>query len=125
MYTYIIMNFAEKLKTLRKEFNLTQLELAQKIGINSNRHISLLESGIHQPSIESIKKLATVFNVSVDYLVFEDVPRSASTHVSEPELFDLIQKLLDSHNQEAISSVKYMIKSAVFKSKVEDATRAS
>ncbi|MCP3943124.1 MAG: helix-turn-helix transcriptional regulator, partial [Desulfobacteraceae bacterium] len=117
------MKFAEKLKLLRKEFGFTQNELAKKIGISGNRHISLLEKGAHQPSLESIQKLASLFNVSTDYLIFEDVPRGNSVHVKNPELFDLIDQLVNTDNQQAIDAVKYLIKSSVLRNKIEDVTR--
>ena len=119
------MKFHEKLKLLRKELGLSQNELAKKIGILSgNRHISLLENGICQPSIESVQKIALLFNVSIDYLVFEDTPRSTPIHVKDPELFELIDQLLRSDNPKATESVKYLIKSSVLRSKIEEATKS-
>ena len=119
MYT-THMTFAEKLKRLRKELGLTQEALARKIGISGNRHISLLEKGVHQPSLGSIQKLAYLFNVSTDYLIFADVPRGSATHVKDTELFDLMDQLLSTHNTNAIDAVKYLIKSSVLRNKIED-----
>jgi transcriptional regulator with XRE-family HTH domain len=122
MYT-ALMKFKEKLRYLRKELGLTQTELAIKIGISGNRHISLLEKGAHMPSLESIQKLATLFKVSTDYLIFEDVPRGNAVHVKDPELFDLVDQLIKSNHQQAIDSVKYLIKSSVLRQRIEDATK--
>ena len=36
------MNFAEKLKALRKQFKLSQEQLAEKIGVGSGRGIGLM-----------------------------------------------------------------------------------
>ncbi len=58
-----------KLKNLRKERNLTQNELSQKLGF-SERYIAKIESGV-KPSLEAFKKLADFFNVPIEYLVSE------------------------------------------------------
>ena len=56
-----------KIKELREENGLTQRELAEKIN-NVQRNISNWENGIIEPDCMTIKKLADVFNVSIDEL---------------------------------------------------------
>jgi len=56
-----------RLKELRKEKHLTLQELADKTGL-SNQAISFYERGKRKPKIETWKKLAHYFGVSVDYL---------------------------------------------------------
>ena len=62
------MNFPEKLKTLRKENNLTQEELAEQIFV-SRTLISKYESGAVCPTEENIAKLASFFNVDESELI--------------------------------------------------------
>lgn len=62
------MNFSEKIKKLRKENNLTQEELADKLFI-SRTAISKWESGKGYPSIDLLKQISKEFNVSVDNLL--------------------------------------------------------
>lgn len=62
------MNFGKKLKTLRKEHNLTQRELADRIFV-SKSVISYYEKNERTPSPEVIVKLAYVFNVTTDFLL--------------------------------------------------------
>ena len=62
------MNFGEKLKILRKERNLTQRELADRIFV-SKSVISYYEKNKRTPSPEAIVKLAYVFNVTTDFLL--------------------------------------------------------
>lgn len=62
------MEFKERLKQLRKEYNYTQAKLSEKLGYGSST-ISNYESGKNQPSIKDLIKLAKVFNVSLDYLL--------------------------------------------------------
>ncbi len=55
---------------LRKKNNLSQEELAEKIGV-SRQAISKWESGTSLPEIEKLISLSEYFNVSIDYLVKE------------------------------------------------------
>ncbi|MFT8352431.1 helix-turn-helix transcriptional regulator [Clostridium saccharoperbutylacetonicum] len=58
---------AEILKKLRNENKITQEKLADEIGV-SRSLIGMIESGKQEGSIDIVKKVATYFNVSVDYL---------------------------------------------------------
>ncbi|MBE5754001.1 MAG: helix-turn-helix transcriptional regulator [Clostridiales bacterium] len=57
-----------KLKELRKEANLTQEQLAKKLGLKYF-NIGDWERGKCEPCIGDLIKLAQIFNVSVDYLI--------------------------------------------------------
>ncbi len=65
------MTFGEKLKKLRIENGLTQDELAQKIYV-SRTAVSKWETDNGYPSIESLKQLSNLFNVSIDNLISDD-----------------------------------------------------
>lgn len=62
------MTFDEKLKSLRKAKGLTQDELADKIFVTRTA-VSKWETGQGYPSIESLKLLAKLFDVTIDELV--------------------------------------------------------
>lgn len=55
------------LKDLRKEKNLTQKQLADKLGIKQST-IASLEIGRREPSNELMLDIATFFDVSLDFL---------------------------------------------------------
>ena len=61
----------EKIKKYREEKKLTQLEVAEVLGVKPAT-ISKYEAGTLEPNIESLKKLAELFGVSVDELLKED-----------------------------------------------------
>ena len=65
------MFFNEKLKMLRKESNLTQEELAEKLNV-SRQAITKWESGDGTPDIENLKQISILFNTTIDELVKED-----------------------------------------------------
>ena len=62
------MEFNEKLQKLRKEQNLTQEELAEKLFV-SRTAISKWESGRGYPSIDSLKVIAKFFHITIDELI--------------------------------------------------------
>ena len=64
----------ERVKELRKEMGWSQGELADKVGTDA-RQVSRYENGRITPSLDVLARIAEVLDVSLDYLVFEDVPR--------------------------------------------------
>ena len=62
------MLFAERLKELRQERNLSQTALAQIIGV-SQKAIDYWERGINEPKATYIIRLADYFDISSDYLL--------------------------------------------------------
>lgn len=62
------MAFAERLKELRKQANLTQVELAKRLGIGQSSYADW-ERGKKKPTQENLVKISQVLNVSIDYLV--------------------------------------------------------
>ena len=62
------MAFAERLKELRKQANLTQVELAKRLGIGQSSYADW-ERGRKKPTQEHLVKISQVFSVSIDYLV--------------------------------------------------------
>ena len=61
----------EKIKKYREEKKMTQMEVAEVLGVKPAT-ISKYEAGALEPNIESLKKLAELFEVSVDELLKED-----------------------------------------------------
>ena len=62
------MEFKDRLKELRKERKLTQVKLGEMLNYGYTA-IANYESGRNQPSIPDLKKIASIFNVSMDYLL--------------------------------------------------------
>lgn len=60
-----------RLKELREQNGISQREIAEVIGCRQNS-LYRYEIGEREPSIEVIKKLASFFGVTVDYLVGHD-----------------------------------------------------
>ncbi|VYT98225.1 HTH-type transcriptional regulator ImmR [Streptococcus parasanguinis] len=62
------MEFSERLKKLRKDTGLTQVDVASKLGISQQAYASW-ERGVKKPTQDNLVKIAQILNVSVDYLV--------------------------------------------------------
>lgn len=65
------MRFADKLQNLRLEYNVSQEQLSERLGI-SRQAITKWESGQSYPEIQRLIFLSNIFNVKVDYLIKED-----------------------------------------------------
>ena len=61
----------ENLKLYRENKKMTQTEVAEALGIKSAT-VSKYESGTIEPNIESLKKLAQLFDISIGELLNED-----------------------------------------------------
>lgn len=66
------MNLGEKIVSLRKKNNLSQEELAEKVGV-TRQTISKWELEETTPDINQAKKLSKLFNISLDELTNNDI----------------------------------------------------
>lgn len=62
------LEFNEKLQLLRKQLEMTQEQLAEKLFV-SRTAVSKWESGKGYPNIDSLRNLAEFFSVSIDELL--------------------------------------------------------
>lgn len=76
------------ISTLRKEKGMTQLELAEKMGV-TDKAVSKWERDLSFPDINSIPKLAEIFEVTVDELM------QVKTETKENMEKNKIDELLD------------------------------
>lgn len=65
------MQFGEKLRSLRASINMTQKELADKLSISPST-IGMYEQNRRMPDTETLLKMASIFGVSVDYLLSKE-----------------------------------------------------
>lgn len=60
--------FSQRLFELRKSLNISQFELAKRVGV-SQKAIDFWEKGINEPKASYIIELAKTFGVTSDYLL--------------------------------------------------------
>jgi transcriptional regulator with XRE-family HTH domain len=64
--------FGAKLRYLRESSHLTQVQLAERLGILQS-HISHLESGRKNPLINFVLGVAHMFQITTDYLLHDSI----------------------------------------------------
>jgi len=112
------MTLQEKIKKLRKQHKLSQAELAEKIGSHTG-HISRLENGRYQPSIELLKKMAQALEVTTDYLLDESDDNLTTVNIQDKNLAERI-RMLDSLEQDERDALLKIIDALLTKKKVVD-----
>lgn len=71
----LTLTFGEKLQQIRKHHDLSQEQLAEKLGI-SRHTISRWETGQSMPDIDKILLISELFSVSTDYLLKDEIDNS-------------------------------------------------
>ena len=99
------MPLSDRIRQLRKEHGWSQAELGAKIGTDPGR-ISRYEAGRITPSADALVRLAQTFNISLDHLLIDDIPRRA-LHAPEHILGDRAAAIteLDDHDRAALLDV--------------------
>ncbi len=69
-----MVEFSQRLKQLRKEKHLTQAQVAERIGVTASM-VSSYETDIRLPSYEVLVKIATLFGVTVDYMLCREAEK--------------------------------------------------
>lgn len=101
--------FQYRLKKLRKEYKMTQKELANKLGLVRTA-IANYETGRTNPDVDTLNLIANIFNTTTDYLLgrtdnrepiykIEESPKYLYT-VSEIEIIDKIHSLSPESQEE-------------------------
>ncbi|MFQ9014977.1 MAG: helix-turn-helix domain-containing protein [Lacrimispora saccharolytica] len=62
------MNYTDRMKGLRQDKDLTQKQIANKLGVAQNSY-SQYESGIRSIPIELLIELCKMYDVSADYML--------------------------------------------------------
>jgi transcriptional regulator with XRE-family HTH domain len=65
--------FGQKLRQLRMQQAMTQGALADRLSLASHSHVSFLEGGRKEPSIELVLQIADLFGVTTEYLLRGDL----------------------------------------------------
>ncbi|HDR8183708.1 TPA: helix-turn-helix transcriptional regulator [Bacillus thuringiensis] len=77
--------FGIRLHTLRKERKLRQEDMAKQLGIARTTY-AMYEQGNREPDYNTLIKLATFFEVSIDYLLGTTEIKQV-TDLQDPELY--------------------------------------
>lgn len=98
----------DKIKELRQRFNFTQKELADKLNIKPST-VGMYEQNRREPSYELLQKISQIFNVTSDYLIFDNEVLEASNTSYLPQKND-IHNILDDLRTELAKQPSLMFK---------------
>jgi len=87
-----LVGFADRLRTLRKQKNLSQTQLGQQAGLHYT-NIGRFERGLARPNGDSLKRLADALNVTGDYLLGGAEDDAAKAKFSDRELLKQFQEV--------------------------------
>lgn len=100
------MSFTNRFLQLRKQHGLTQPQMAEAVGIHITQ-VKRYEAGEAQPSLDILKKIATAFSVSTDWLIFEDGEREPQDELKLK--FEAITQMDDDERHVVLSVLDSMI----------------
>lgn len=88
------MAFAQRLYQLRKMHNLTQEELARKLGLSQST-IGMYEHDLRRPDFEGLEVIADFFKVDMDYLFGRNVQTPRVLDSEQLQVINAYNELTD------------------------------
>ena len=95
------MTFNDQLSKLRKRKNITQIELADKLGVKQYV-ISSWETGRSEPNINQIIQLSDILDIPTDYLLGKTFIRT----ISEEDFNKVIENMEQDTNDDFLNCIK-------------------
>ncbi len=105
--------FAENLKKIRKENNLSQEQLADELGV-SRQAISKWESAVAYPEMDKIIALCNIFNLNIDDLLHKDIKEVKGEEESKKKINSIVDDFL-----KYITNTINLFSNMNFKSKIK------
>lgn len=113
------MEISEALKKIRKQYKMTQEDVANFLGISRSGY-TYYETGKSMPSIEVLKKLSAIYDTTIDEVVgnriknqsskygksavMEDCPDSLMYMKKEEQQIVMAYRLLDDNEKEMLKN---------------------
>jgi transcriptional regulator with XRE-family HTH domain len=101
-----MISVGTQIQKLRKEKNLNQSQLAEKIEVSLTQLQRYENKGV-QPPADLLRKLADTFNTSIDFLVYGDSEQKAQQSIKDNELLSQFKAVeqLDSKDKSTIKDI--------------------
>lgn len=106
------MKFSDKLQKIRKENNITQEGLADKLNV-SRQAVSKWESGSAYPDTEKLIQISKIFNIKIDELINDNIEMDKNKDINKKISYkEIINKILEfiSNSINMFYSMKFMDK---------------
>ncbi len=106
------MSLGERIRELRQKHDFSQQQLAEKIGL-AKTIVWKYEKGQAVPSADVVKRIAVLFEVSTDFLIFDESERGNSPAISDKRLvkrFEEVAKMDQEDREFIIKAIDYVVK---------------
>jgi len=113
--------FAERLRALRKQKNLSQTELGKLADLHYT-HIGRFERGASRPGSDTLKRLADALDVSSDYLLEGATDEAAKARFEDRELLRQFQEIEHLPDEDKIV-IKTLLDAFLTKKHLQSLTR--
>ena len=107
------MKLSNNLKNIRKENNLSQEQLAEKLGV-SRQAVSKWESGQSYPEMDKVLLICKLFNYNIDELMNENVKEVNETKQSKVNINKYVEDFFN-----FITKTVNMLSAMTFKQKIK------
>lgn len=118
-------HFGNNIRYLRKLKNMSQDELAEKLGYKSFTTIQKWESGKSEPNLKKLNELSNIFDVDIDKLATTDLSienNEVKTNYSfkDERILEPFNQLTEEGKQKAISYTQDLVDSGKYTIHIED-----
>ena len=110
-------SFKEMLKYLRVRDNLSQAELADKLGVAKST-ISMYEVGKREPDFETLEAIADFFNVDMNFLLGKDGSENDHYYLND-ETREIAQEVFENPDMRTLFKVARYIPPERLKAHIE------
>lgn len=115
--SFEIMTLGQRLQQLRKDKGMTQASLAEQINISLPQLVRY-ETKEVQPTADTLKKIANVFGISIDYLVNGTLDEKAQNTLEDSKLLQQF-KAVEKMNEEDKTVVTRLIDAFITKKQIQ------
>lgn len=119
-----VASLHDKIRRLRQERNWTQADLGEMISVHQ-KQISSYERGVTVPSTDILIKIAEAFDVTLDYLAFDNgrANSASGSNIQDRELLRRFEAV-DALSEKDRSLAKEMLDLLVLKSRFQQLASA-
>ena len=97
-----------RIKSLRKAKKITQKQLGDVLGVAEST-ISMYESGNRQPDVDTMRKIADYFNVTIDYLIGGENISSSDKDELDEKIIKIFGSLSEADQAQILDYARYLL----------------
>lgn len=106
------MTLEKKLYSLRKRESLSQMDLAEKVNV-SRQAVSRWELGDATPSMENLKSISSLYNISVDILLNDEVDLTDKDTQSIPQVSEEKETAMKRWSKQITAALLFLLVTVV------------